>query len=773
MTKTDEKPYTFSSKRTQCPECGSSDGRADIIHDARTDTSYNLDSGYFKCHSCDTIKTPNIHEKDWRINDAPKISKVSNKPKNVELPLNERKRILSDNYDESIQSTASGFHVYLQALKSQIRDITVLETFEIGTDKANATNFWYRDINGDLSFAKTMAYSNECKRLKEDNNPLKNADGTSKTALNGYTKGKSSKGLIYEYHISDLGYNTNGIFNYNRLQQGDYDKIIILESEKNCVFATILFPQYCFVTGGGSNAMSDGKFEIVSKFSKIYNKTVSVLYDLDKAGYENSDKLADKHNITNSTHLFKDYIDGIKSIDAPSGFDVADYCSLIFTNKLKSHKKKDLIFELEKIENPELGKTDDKQLIKFDKTERFLKDNYKFRFNLIKTKYEFSKDGKNWNWVEDPIVRSIVNDVKRRGRIPAEKDMVKDLIFSSEIAQYDVFMEWINSMSDYNPNTEPNYIQQIISKVKAQDDVIEYQTEDVLGNIETKQIYAQDIWADYFTRWFVGVYAQASQQTTAQFMLILIGKGGIGKSQFVRRMLPSQFKEYITSFQFGELDDSTAGKDRQLQLCNNIILDCDELEGMSKAKQNAVKSTIASNGWQIRLPYGSAPQWCRRYASLIGSSNINTILADETGSRRYMMVNVESIDFKSIDDELISRAYKQAQYLFDVLGFEIHFSQKEIQFIDSYNEDFRNITLAEQLIRDNFRPTDDHTQGLTASELFVRLTNLHSQVREYSMFKISAILDKLGYTKKRTRDGKTVKQCYNIAEILKVSQYYQ
>lgn len=766
--------YTYSSKRTECPLCGSKDGRADIIFDKRTNIAYNENVGYFKCHSCGETRSPNIDPK-FKDNDAwikaekPKIN-PNPKPQPKQKTANEIKAILNSNYNDSMANQNSNFHNWINNLS---RDVTAFDTMEIGTDKIGATNFWYRDIDGNITYAKTMAYSENGERLKEDANPLKNADGTSKIALNGYVKGLGSKYPIYEYHIADLGYNTNGIFNYNRLAQGDYESIFVLESEKNCVLASICMPEYCFVTGGGSTAFTIEKQAIVEKFAIQFNKQVFVLYDLDKSGFDNTIAICNREFlITDFTSVFDEYMKSRKSIEVKSGFDVADFCKLVLERKIK---KVHLIKELTKIylsyfeeEKPKKDSISKPKMM-FDKMEKYLKENYMFRHNIIKTRYEYSTDnGITWTWLDDPAVNTIFLQLWRAG-IEVNQDKIYSAIQSSETYQFNVFEEWINSMPEYNPQTEPNYIQMLIDKVHAVGNDIEYPIEDENGNIEIKIFTPQQIWADYFTRWFVGIYAQAMQLTTSQFILILIGGGGIGKSQFAQKMLPTHLRQYITNFQFGEIDGN---RDKQLQLCNNLILDCDELEGMGKVKQNAVKSIIGSNGYNVRPLYGRTPVWCNRYASFIGSSNVDTILADETGSRRYMMVTADYIDFKSIDDELISRAYKQAQYLAETLNFNIHFTQKEIAFMDTYNEEFRNTSLAEELIKQRFKPTESHSEGLTSGELFVRLVNLNSQVKEHGSYKISSILKKLGYTKKIVKQHKEMKRMYNIKEIIYAESYH-
>lgn len=740
--------YVYSSKRAECPLCGSKDGRADIILDKRTNVAYNENVGYFKCHSCGGVQTPGYEDKysneEWRNMEKQKIN-PNPKPQPKQKTANEIKAILNSNYNDSMANQNSNFHNWINNLS---RDLTAFDTMEIGTDKQNNTNFWYRDIEGNLAFSKTMAYSIDGDRLKEDENPIKKSDGTAMTALSGYCKSFVNNKAYYEMHSNKFGFTSDGVFNYNRLIRGDYESIFVLESEKNCVLASILMPEYCFVTGGGSNAFAVGKSAIVEKFATKFNKNVFVLYDLDDAGFKNSNSVCSReYPITNYTQIFDEFIKSKKQIEIKVGYDVADFCKLVFERKIK---KMHLIKELDKIfnsyfetEKPKKEQTS-KSLIIMDKMKNFLADNYKFRFNVIKTRYEYCIND-YWTWVNDRSYNTMFNQMMSQG-IEADFNKMVRYIESEASPEFNPFEEFLKRQPDYDIHKEPNYIQQIA-------DLIE---------VERENIVPRD---DYFKRWFIGIYQQATLKTCSQFILIFVGSGGIGKDQFANSLLPKELKEYVADFDFMNVD-----KDAKLCMCNSIILNCAELENLNKADQAKVKKTIGENYFVLRPAYARVSQRIERRGSFIGSANLSTILADETGSRRYLVMESSNIKWQDIDEYLITRAYKQAEYE-TLLGYNIHFTQEEIKVVNEYNEQFRNISLPETLIMEHFKPTKEHEDGMTSNKLLTVLMTYNNNMKEYHNAKLGAILKKLGYTSKSIRIDGATQRPYNITEKVNIGRF--
>lgn len=161
----------------------------------------------------------------------------------------------------------------------------------------------------------------------------------------------------------------------------------------------------------------------------------------------------------------------------------------------------------------------------------------------------------------------------------------------------------------------------------------------------------------YLYRWLIGAVAKV--YTGAQnAMMVWDGGQGIGKSTLAKWLCPLQ--DY-----FLEGAISVQDKDSDIRLISQWIWEVAELDATTrKADQSALKSFITKEVVTVRKAYGrhdiKKPAMC----SLIGTvNNTSGFLADETGSRRFMITKLERIDrrYQSID---LAQIWAQAKQLY-------------------------------------------------------------------------------------------------------------
>lgn len=89
----------------------------------------------------------------------------------------------------------------------------------------------------------------------------------------------------------------------------------------------------------------------------------------------------------------------------------------------------------------------------------------------------------------------------------------------------------------------------------------------------------RELWQKGFKRWIVGLVACAlSDEDMNQLVIILYSEQGKGKSSWIRRLLPPEWKEY---FYNGIIDPSN--KDDARLLATRIIINMEEFEGVKPA----------------------------------------------------------------------------------------------------------------------------------------------------------------------------------------------
>jgi hypothetical protein len=125
------------------------------------------------------------------------------------------------------------------------------------------------------------------------------------------------------------------------------------------------------------------------------------------------------------------------------------------------------------------------------------------------------------------------------------------------------------------------------------------------------------------------------------FMFILVGDQGIGKSQFFRTLgdFPVHQGYHATAMNQLSSIDYTLG----LALKESVVLDVDDLETMRRADQGELKSFISRTHDAWREIYTTRMIREPRGFILTGSTNNRDVLSDLTGNRRYLMLEVNDI----------------------------------------------------------------------------------------------------------------------------------
>lgn len=151
-----------------------------------------------------------------------------------------------------------------------------------------------------------------------------------------------------------------------------------------------------------------------------------------------------------------------------------------------------------------------------------------------------------------------------------------------------------------------------------------------------------NILSTYLRRWLIGAVARAFDQTQ-NFMLILDGPQGCGKSHFAEWLCPLSLKFYAVTGAVNPRD-----KDAWLRLSDKWLWEVGELGGtMRIADRDALKDFVSHLTVTVRRPYAKYDVVRPALASLIGTVNGASagLLDDATGSRRYAVVELTALDW--------------------------------------------------------------------------------------------------------------------------------
>lgn len=161
-----------------------------------------------------------------------------------------------------------------------------------------------------------------------------------------------------------------------------------------------------------------------------------------------------------------------------------------------------------------------------------------------------------------------------------------------------------------------------------------------LGHLRFNPAIGDGVGRLFFRRWLIGAVAKVMEQGQ-NFMLVLDGDQGIGKSYLVRWLCP------LSRF-FIEGAIHPDDKDSYLRLMSHWIWEVGELEGTTRRSDRAaLKDFITRQEVTVRAPYGRHDITRPAVASLIGTINEDGagFLNDPTGTRRFAVVKLDAIDF--------------------------------------------------------------------------------------------------------------------------------
>lgn len=139
------------------------------------------------------------------------------------------------------------------------------------------------------------------------------------------------------------------------------------------------------------------------------------------------------------------------------------------------------------------------------------------------------------------------------------------------------------------------------------------------------------------------------------YMMVLEGTQGIGKSETLRRLFGRDwFSDAIAS--------DLAGKDAAMALLGVWGLEFSEIEHLIRSEVETIKAFLSRSVDRYRPPYGRAYIERPRQGILIGTTNKDDYLRDDTGNRRIWPVRCQTASpawVEEVRDQLWAEAAKR------------------------------------------------------------------------------------------------------------------
>ena len=257
---------------------------------------------------------------------------------------------------------------------------------------------------------------------------------------------------------------------------------------------------------------------------------------------------------------------------------------------------------------------------------------------------------------------------------------------------------------------------------------------------------ANAYWRQCFKKWFVAMVASwMKDEVVNHTVLVFVGRQGIFKTTWMDHLIPPALREYSSKLPLS----GQISKDDRLRLCENAMLNIDELDAICGREMNIVKSLLTSTDVNERAAYGRLKERRVRLASFCASTNNREFLTDVTGNRRWLPFEVESIQNPFHTIIPYERLYAQAKALVEEGIFSYWFDMEEMEVLEAHNEEFRALENEEQLLPILFDiPAEGKGEFMTTAEISDKLVTYGGIKKPMSTRQLGMLLSKKGYIKK-------------------------
>ena len=351
---------------------------------------------------------------------------------------------------------------------------------------------------------------------------------------------------------------------------------------------------------------------------------------------------------------------------------------------------------------------------------------YDFRFNVLTEQTEYRKKGESvFHLVDQRVLNTLCMKVRKQGINCWDKD-VSRLLLSEQIPDFHPFTEYADSLPEWD----------------GVDRVSEL----------ARRVSDEALWVKGFHRWMLGMVAQwmklEGQCANAVAPLLVSTEQGRCKSTFCSIILPEELQcFYIDKF------DLTSVSGCEQKLSQFGLINMDEFDRYSVRSMANLKNLMQLKKLTFRKSHRSYYSQLPRIASFIGTSNQKELLADTTGSRRFLCVEVKG----KIDCSRPDYAQLYAQLKAELLaGERFWFTSEEEKEIQEHNRFFYKQSPEQEIFFRCFRLPKEGEEAmlLSPTEIFCRLQKKYpAAFRGSNVVNMGRMLIGLGVERVRTRYG--------------------
>ena len=348
-----------------------------------------------------------------------------------------------------------------------------------------------------------------------------------------------------------------------------------------------------------------------------------------------------------------------------------------------------------------------------------------------------------WRNLTDKDINTMVCNCVEETQVNVTVSEMWTALKSDRIPAVHPLRAWLQELRPYTED-RPDWIDMVAQQVVVKDDGLL-----AMGD-------GQAYWRACFKKWFVAMVASwMKDEVVNHTVLVLVGRQGIFKTTWLDSLIPPALRAYSSKLPLS----GQISKDDRLRLCENGMLNIDELDAICGREMNIVKSLLTSTDVNERAAYGRLKERRVRLASFCASTNNREFLTDITGNRRWLPFEVECIQNPFHTIMPYEYLYAQAKHLVEQGWFAYWFDMQEIEELEKHNEEFRAQDNEEQLLPILFDiPAEGKGEFMTTAEISERLVTFGGIKKPMNTRQLGMLMTKKGFEKKQVYlSGSTVR----------------
>lgn len=368
------------------------------------------------------------------------------------------------------------------------------------------------------------------------------------------------------------------------------------------------------------------------------------------------------------------------------------------------------------------------------RTEHFLTTHYDLRRNEITGNVEY-RNHSAFDFSFRPVTKEVLNGMSQAAKKAGvgsvhQKQDISEYVYSDNVQIFNPITDYLNNLPKWDGK---DHVAELTARIKTDCPHYEYY-------LHMHLLSTVAHWLGRDCNHGNGIVP------------LLIGQQGCGKTNFCNMLMPPEFSNYVN-----DKVDFRSDHDLNLALSSMAYIIIDEFDSLKKSQQPVIKYLVTKHDVKGRIPYDRAITIRCRYASFIGTTNNPRPLNDNTGSRRFVCIEITPgtsidcttpLDHKQLFAQLIHEVDSGMRYWFD---------DAENQEIMLHNMKYQSTFDVSTIINQLFTPvySSDHLMSLDEIISEIRKHNSYITNSKSQKMSLGRTLTSLGY-ESRLHDGHTM-----------------